>query len=832
MKRFRSGRRTAAIIVASIALLGGSIGTAGADSDADVLTFADEDRSSELTNEPAHQRYQFSSPTTVTFDRNSISSSADSARVYVADMGQHVIRVLDLDGRQIGQLDETTAMLDPASPATAVPPITAPLGLAFLSESEADDPRHAGLYVNDVASHSVHFFRTDPTDPNSFRYVTSIGEPGDGAGEEMTLPRNLAVLPQGLLVVSDEFNHRIKAFELDPETWSATLVGVEGHHEAGVYRPAGPILPGQDRHFGADSENYDDYADNPEKINGFRIPQGQAYWRSPADRTFLYVADNGNNRIKIFEVAIDGTFELVDMLSRIPGSDSGHLKRPRGVAVDAHGNLFVADTFGGQILRINNLDNDGGVRYRPDSASDVETAWVYGHMGIHQIEMRTPGTALVEDGAFQLPNDAIPVLNSDGERYTEDVLAWGQFYRDAPVLLVSDTGNHRIKKCWEHPSQNRILRCSISAGVAAAPSHEFWGHPRTLAGQLHYVSALEHLPALDSGSGTILVSETPNSVIEEFSMTGEYLGRFTGGRLSWGVTGLAVLRDAPGADDRRVAALLAADATLPWPYTGDSSLRIYRGDGILSGQFNLTYRTTGRGAPRISYVDSNLPVAVAVSKVAGYKYNVFVTTTTNHLWKFTYDASRNSLNADWVVGGPDPEKGTDGDGEWEYGPAFFAQGAPGTFDQIQDVTAGRDRVYATDRRNQRIQVFSADDGTLLGRIGAGGGTYDHPSTLSADEFFLPHGVHLNEHTQTFLVGDGFNFVARSYSDPSRLRPNPSGQIKPGFIGYWLDPSLGTRAGGLFATQHVLQVDNYIYVDSLISNRLTRFDADSPNSPVS
>lgn len=108
--------------------------------------------------------------------------------------------------------------------------------------------------------------------------------------------------------------------------------------------------------------------------------------------------------------------------------------------------------------------------------------------------------------------------------------------------------------------------------------------------------------------------------------------------------------------------------------------------------------------------------------------------------------------------------------------------------------------------------------------------YDHSSTLSEDEFFLPHGVHLNEQAETLLIGDGFNFVARSFSDPSGVAPDPSGRISPEFSGYWLDPDLGTRDGGLFATQHVLQVGDHVYMDSLISNRITRFDADSFNTP--
>jgi len=792
-----------------------------------VVTFADEDRSGELSGEPANQKYQFSSPTSVAYDRDSIGAGASGSRVYVADVGNHLVRVLDLEGAEIGRLDAGSVQLAPDSPESAVPTLSAPLGIAFLSAAEADDDRLAGLYVNDIGSHQIHFYRTVAGDPGAFLYVTSVGQMGDGGGEDLRLPRNVTALPQGLIFVSDEFNHRVKGFRLDPTTWSATLLTTEGwQDESGTYVGAGPILPGEDLDYGTDSTRYDDYAQEPEKLEGFRIPQGQAYWRS-GGRTFLYVSDNGNNRIKVFEVdESDGSVVLVDIIGRFLNDGAAeHLKRPRGISADKDGNLFIADTYGGRILRIDNLATSGGVSYRTSKSADVKAVWMYGHLGIQQIEMRTPATALHEDEALQLPNDAVPVMRADGERYTEDVMSWGSFYENAQVVLVSDTGNHRVKKCWEHPNGGELLRCSVSAGVGGESEHEFWGHPRNLPGQLHYASALKHLPAVGSGEGIILASDTPNTVIETYSIDGAYLGPFTGGELSYGVTGLSVFRGATGTDDRRVAALVAADITLPWPYTGNSALRIYKPDGTIDKLLNLTYRTGSFGVPSISFLNGNTPVAVDTVAEGGGSFGLFVTSAKGYLWRFTYNAVSGSLSANWVVGGPDAAKGQDSAlGDWDLGPAFFEEGDPGTFDTIQDVTAGNGRVYAVDRRNQRVQVFSASTGQYIGKIGAGGGTYDHPDSLTADELFLPHGIDLDTTTGSLLIGDGFNFVARKYADPSGLTPGEGGQIKPTFDGYWLNPALGTLDGGLFATQHVLRVGDHVFVDSLISNRITRFNA--------
>src|SRR5690606_6313555 len=143
-------------------------------------TFADEDRSAELSSEPAHQRYQFNTPTTVTYDRDTVALGAAQTRVYVADMGDYKIRVLNLNGAAIGTLDDADQTLAADSPASTVPDIRAPLGIAFLSKSEADDDRLAGLYVNDVGRQQVHFFRTVAGSADNFEYVTSIGQPGHG----------------------------------------------------------------------------------------------------------------------------------------------------------------------------------------------------------------------------------------------------------------------------------------------------------------------------------------------------------------------------------------------------------------------------------------------------------------------------------------------------------------------------------------------------------------------------------------------------------------------------------------------------------------------------
>lgn len=789
-------------------------------------TFADEDRSADLSTRPAHQKYQFNTPTTVTYDRDTLSGTASQARVYVADMGNHRIQVLGLDGQQTGQLDDADQLIASDSPKTTVPSIQAPLGIAFLSASEAQDVRLAGLYVNDVGRQQIHFFRTSENDPDIFKYVTSIGEPGHGGGKELMLPRNLTVTPQGFLYVSDEFNHRVKVFRLDPDNqYEATLVQTLGWQDSqGNYQPAGAIIRGVDKNYGADSSHYDDYSSAPEKREGFRIPQGVTYYLSPDKQTmYVYIADNGNNRIKFYEADTQtGALTLVDMLGRFQNAegDTDHLKRPRGIRTDSDGNLYIADTYNGRILKFENLaapTDPTPVRYRTNLSSDAQSQWQYGELGIHQVLMRSPTTAATEDAAFQLPNDHVPLIRADGTFYREDVWAWGQFYTNARVHLVSDTGNHRIKKCWTNAGGTALLRCSVSAGVGATTKHEFWGHPRSLPGQLHSASGMTWL----GDQQTLLVSDTPNTRINMYDAQGQYLGRFAGTDISYGVTGIASFKDATAQD--LVMVLVASDATLPWPYTGDSSLRIYNAQGHLENIFNLGYRTGNLSIDRISLFNSNYPISVAVgTSIDSQSHPVFITSFGNHLWRFDYDRNNGTLTYRWNAGSPDPQKGTDLGDNWELGPQFYKEGAPGTFDQIGSVIALNNRVYVTDRRNQRIQMYSPSSGLLLGQMGDGGGTYDHPLSLNPDRFFLPAGLTWDDSQQALLVADGFSMLARAWDNPDSSPTDAQGQIRPSYLGHWLSPALGTRPGGLFDAEQIASGSGYTFVFSLISNRITRF----------
>ena len=97
-------------------------------------------------------------------------------------------------------------------------------------------------------------------------------------------------------------------------------------------------------------DNGQGFADGPIATARFNAPAGVAV---DADHN-VYVADTGNQRIRrisangtVVTIAGDGTAGSADGLGAKARFDS-----PGGLAIDAHGNLLVADTNNGRIRQI------------------------------------------------------------------------------------------------------------------------------------------------------------------------------------------------------------------------------------------------------------------------------------------------------------------------------------------------------------------------------------------------------------------------------------------------------------------------------------------------
>jgi uncharacterized membrane protein/sugar lactone lactonase YvrE len=190
------------------------------------------------------------------------------------------------------------------------------------------------FYVADTQNLRIQKFDKDGN------FVTMFGSRGTGDGQfsqlndtaEGTGPGGIAVDSQGNVYVADTWNHRIQKFDKDGKfllTWGSFL----SLSDAG-------------------------YTPGPDDNTRFYGPRGIAV--GPDDH--IYVTDTGNKRVLIFDTdgknigQISSGLTADKITQNYPFSAPGELNEPIGIAVDAEGNVFVADT---RNNRIQKFDAEG-----------------------------------------------------------------------------------------------------------------------------------------------------------------------------------------------------------------------------------------------------------------------------------------------------------------------------------------------------------------------------------------------------------------------------------------------------------------------------------------
>lgn len=139
--------------------------------------------------------------------------------------------------------------------------------------------------------------------------------------------------------------------------------------------------------------------------------------------------------VKLLPVVVQATYQVAD-------GSVGSLASPRGIAVDAAGNVYVAD-----------LGNQRVVKFSPDG----QTASTWGQKGTAAGEFNEPsGVATDAQGNVYVAdtwNGRIQKFSSQGEYYGEIASKTGNFYSPRNVcvdtrgfIFVADTGNSCVKK--------------------------------------------------------------------------------------------------------------------------------------------------------------------------------------------------------------------------------------------------------------------------------------------------------------------------------------------------------------------------------------------------
>ncbi|MDX1410647.1 MAG: NHL repeat-containing protein [Nitrospirales bacterium] len=314
--------------------------------------------------------------------------------LYVADSENHVIRRID---RQSGMIQTFVGSPDEPDNKSDGPSAPNPQNV----QEEDVDP------LADFDDSPTKAYTQTPDLSGTVRYVvgkrvgaTRFGGDGEAANHaRLNFPSGIATDDQGALYIADTWNHRIR--RVDP------LTGMI-HTIAGTGQPKWTGDGGQ-AHSAALNEPVALVVDRKGK---------------------LYIADQTNNRVRMIDTltgvitTVAGTGEAEYNGDQIPATEAA-LSGPSGLALDAQGNLYIADTFNGRIRKI-----------------DAETGKIETVLGDGESFRYQPG---YNDGSFSLARP------------------YGIAFDRQGCLLITDSDNHLLRK-WDPEAK----KMSVIAGSGFA----------------------------------------------------------------------------------------------------------------------------------------------------------------------------------------------------------------------------------------------------------------------------------------------------------------------------------------------------------------------------
>ncbi len=263
----------------------------------------------------------------------------------------------------------------------------------------------------------------------------SGGDGGPATAAELMLPQGVTQDALGNLYIADRDNHRVR--KVTPAGTISTVAGTGGMDFSG---DGGPATAAQ-----------------------MRDPGGVAVDAAGN----LYIADTNNHRIR--KVTPAGTISTVAGVAGLGFSGDGgpataaHLFGPVGVAVDAAGNLYIADTRNNRIRKVDSAGDIHTVAGTGTSGSsgDGGSATLAQLSGPMAVAVDAAGNLYIADGY----NNRIRKVDSAGDIHTvagtgiygssgdggsATVARLGNPYGvavdAAGNLYISDSGNHRIRK--------------------------------------------------------------------------------------------------------------------------------------------------------------------------------------------------------------------------------------------------------------------------------------------------------------------------------------------------------------------------------------------------
>ncbi len=239
------------------------------------------------------------------FNRPSGIAIGPSGNIYVSDTWNYRIQVFTPDGKFLnswGQRGEfgNNAQADP------VDGFWGPRGIAVDSNEN--------VYVADTGNKRVRVYTS------TGQYVRDIGSAGSENGQ-LDEPSSVTISTDGLLYVTDYWNKRISVFSLDglPMT---TFTGTDGI----------PV--------------------NSFKVRGWLEDQGnRPYLAIDPERNLIYITDPDAGRVLVYGTDGNCVGSFGELNREINGLSGGQFNSVGGVTLDSAGNVYVADSGTGRILR-------------------------------------------------------------------------------------------------------------------------------------------------------------------------------------------------------------------------------------------------------------------------------------------------------------------------------------------------------------------------------------------------------------------------------------------------------------------------------------------------
>ena len=501
-------------------------------------------------------------------------------------------------------------------------------------------------------------------------------------------------------------------------------------------------------------------------IAQFNLPSGVAVDGSGA----VYVADTGNNTIR--KITFSGTTATVSTLAGNPGvagsvngqGSSANFYAPTGVAVDASGNVFVADSGNHAIRKITpaglvtTLAGLPGVAGVADGTGPA--ARFFDPIGLM---VDGAGNVLVADSGNNIirkvTQQGLVTTIAGGPGLTgtsNGPAAAARFFYPTSIgsdtngnLYVTDFGNETLRVI----SSGTVSTLAGSPGIAGATSSLFNG-PIGLA----------------VSNGSIYVADSVNAAIRQLSTSGTGLTTLAGNSSTGGSS------DGPAAtasfNRPNGVALDGSNNDLLVTDVANDDIRFISASGTVStvaGLAGVSGTADGTGTS----ANFSHPTAI----VATSSSNFFIADTGNNTIRRLALSSSGIWTVTTIAGSPGVTGTNDGVGVSGTQAALFNAPSGIAYD-------GSANLFVADTLNNSIRAISLTStaGYVVNTV-AGGGTPGFQDGYGTGALFSqPTGIVADQYGDLFIVDSGNNAIRTATYDGLFLNVNTAAISGQGFTG--------------------------------------------------